>query len=75
MERNGLKNDEISLDAQIILSLIRYYTEDDKLKEFIADESKKYKDPAQFEAWVVSQPKQLEQFNMMILEKIGRAHV
>ena len=26
MERNGLKNDEISLDAQIILSLIRYYT-------------------------------------------------
>ncbi len=26
MERNGLKDDEISLDAQIILSLIRYYT-------------------------------------------------
>ena len=26
MERNGLKNDEISLDDQIFLSLIRYYT-------------------------------------------------
>jgi ATP-dependent Lon protease len=26
MERNGLKEDEISLDSQIILSLVRYYT-------------------------------------------------
>ena len=55
----------------LFAELIKFYeikVEDDKLKEFIAEEGKKYKDPAQFEAWVVSQPKQLEQFNMMILE-------
>ena len=34
----------------------------------VIEEAKKYKDPEQFETWVASQPKQLEQFNMMILE-------
>ena len=55
----------------LFAELIKFYeikVESDKLKEFIADEAKKYKDPEQFESWVVSQPKQLEQFNMMILE-------
>jgi len=55
----------------LFAELIKHYeikVDDDKLKEFIAEEGKKYKDSAQFEAWVVSQPKQLEQFNMMILE-------
>jgi trigger factor len=55
----------------LFAELIKFYeikVENDKLKEFIAEEAKKYKDPEQFEAWVVSQPKQLEQFNMMILE-------
>ena len=28
----------------------------------------RYKDPEQFETWVFGQPKQLEQFNMMVLE-------
>ena len=55
----------------LFAELIKFYeikVENDKLKEFIAEESKKYKDPEQFETWVASQPKQLEQFNMMILE-------
>ena len=55
----------------LFAELIKFYeikVESDKLKEFIAEESKKYKDPEQFESWVVSQPKQLEQFNMMVLE-------
>ena len=55
----------------LFAELIKFYeikVESDKLKEFIAEEAKKYKDPEQFESWVVSQPKQLEQFNMMILE-------
>ena len=55
----------------LFAELIKFYeikVENDKLKEFIAEEAKKYKDPEQFETWVVSQPKQLEQFNMMILE-------
>jgi trigger factor len=39
-----------------------------RLDLLFAEESKKYKDPEQFESWVVSQPKQLEQFNMMVLE-------
>ena len=55
----------------LFAELIKFYeikVESDKLKELIAEEAKKYKDPEQFESWVVSQPKQLEQFNMMILE-------
>jgi trigger factor len=55
----------------LFAELIKFYeikVENDKLKEFIAEEAKKYKDPEQFEAWVSSQPKQLEQFNMMVLE-------
>ena len=37
-------------------------------KSLLLKKAKKYKDPEQFETWVASQPKQLEQFNMMILE-------
>jgi len=55
----------------LFAELIKFYeikVENDKLKEFIAEEAKKYKDPEQFETWVFGQPKQLEQFNMMVLE-------
>ena len=40
----------------------------DDLKEFIAEEAKRYKDAKQFETWVYNQPNQLDQYRMIVLE-------
>ena len=44
-------------------------TEDD-LNHFIDDEAQKYKDAEQFKSWIQSQPQQLDQYRMVILENL-----
>ena len=36
---------------------------------FIHEEAQRYKDPDQYKQWIVGQPKQLDQFKMIVLEK------
>ena len=39
------------------------------IDDFIERESSRYKDPEQYKKWIAGQPKQLEQFRMIILEE------
>ena len=36
---------------------------------FIDEEAQRYKDPEQYKQWIMGQPKQLDQFKMIVLEK------
>jgi trigger factor len=44
-------------------------TEED-VNNFIDEEAKKYKDADQFKSWIQSQPQQLDQYKMVILENL-----
>ena len=41
----------------------------DELNKFVEEESKRYKDPSEYKSWIMNQPQQLDQFNMIILEQ------
>ena len=41
-----------------------------RIDEFVENEAKKYKDPDQFKTWIKSQPKQLDNYKMIILEEL-----
>ena len=41
----------------------------EKIDEFVENEAEKYKDPDQFKTWINSQPKQLDNYKMIILEE------
>ena len=40
------------------------------MNNFIDDEAQKYKDAEQFKSWIQSQPQQLDQYRMVILENL-----
>ena len=40
------------------------------LNAFIDDEAEKYKDAEQYRTWIQSQPQQLDQYRMVILENL-----
>ena len=40
------------------------------LEAFIEEEASKYKDAEQFKTWIQSQPQQLDQYKMVILENL-----
>ena len=40
------------------------------MNNFIDDEAQKYKDTEQFKSWIQSQPQQLDQYRMVILENL-----
>ena len=43
---------------------------EDDLNAFIDEEAEKYKDGEQFRSWIQSQPQQLDQYRMVILENL-----
>ena len=43
---------------------------EDDLNTFIDEEAEKYKDSDQFRTWIQSQPQQLDQYRMVILENL-----
>ena len=40
------------------------------INKFIEEEASKYKDAEQFKTWIQSQPQQLDQYKMVILENL-----
>ena len=62
----------VRLDLLFSALLLKYELEvtEEDLKNFIDQESKKYKDANQFQSWIQSQPQQLDQYKMVILENL-----
>ena len=61
----------VKLDL-LFAELIKHYeikVDKEKIDIFIEKESKKYKDANQFKQWISTQPQQMEQFRMIILEE------
>tara|TARA_B100000287_G_C20625920_1_gene777828 strand:- start:458 stop:1759 length:1302 start_codon:yes stop_codon:yes gene_type:complete len=62
----------VRLDLLFSALLEKYELEvgEDDLKTFIDEEAEKYKDAEQFRSWIQSQPQQLDQYRMVILENM-----
>ena len=61
----------VKLDL-LFAELINHFdikVEKQHIDDFIDEESKRYKDPEQYKKWITGQPKQLDQFKMIVLEK------
>ena len=56
----------------LFAELVKHFNitiEQKDIDDFIERESSRYKDPEQYKKWIAGQPKQLEQFRMIILEE------
>ena len=62
----------VRLDLLFSALLEKYELEvgEDDLNTFIDEEAEKYKDAEQFRSWIQSQPQQLDQYRMVILENM-----
>ena len=69
-----LENAEKRVRLDLLFSaLIQKYeleVEEQDLNNFIDDEAQKYKDAEQFKTWIKTQPEQLNQYKMVILENL-----
>tara|TARA_B100001057_G_scaffold201848_1_gene202650 strand:+ start:3227 stop:4528 length:1302 start_codon:yes stop_codon:yes gene_type:complete len=65
---NAEKRVKLDLLFTALLNHYNLKVNQDDLKKFVEDEAKRYKDPKQFETWVYNQPKQLDQYRMIVLE-------
>ena len=69
-----LENAEKRVRLDLLFSaLIQKYeleVEEQDLNKFIEDEAQKYKDVEQFKTWIKTQPEQLNQYKMVILENL-----
>ena len=69
-----LENAEKRVRLDLLFSaLIQKYeleVQEEDLNNFIEDEAQKYKDVEQFKAWINTQPEQLNQYKMVILENL-----
>ena len=69
-----LENAEKRVQLDLLFSaLIQKYeleVEEQDLNNFIEDEAQKYKDAEQFKTWIKTQPEQLNQYKMVILENL-----
>jgi trigger factor len=69
-----LENAEKRVRLDLLFSaLIQKYeleVEEQDLNNFIEDEAQKYKDAEQFKTWIKTQPEQLNQYKMVILENL-----
>jgi trigger factor len=62
----------VRLDLLFSALLEKYALEvtEEDLNKFIEEEAGKYKDVEQFKTWIQSQPQQLDQYKMVILENL-----
>ena len=69
-----LENAEKRVRLDLLFSaLVQKYeleVKEDDLNNFIEDEAQKYKDVEQFKTWIKTQPEQLNQYKMVILENL-----
>ena len=72
--KDFLENAEKRVRLDLLFSaLIQKYeleVKEEDLNKFIEDESQKYKDVEQFKTWIKTQPEQLNQYKMVILEDL-----
>jgi trigger factor len=67
---NAEKRVRLDLLFSALLKKYELEIKDDDLNAFIEEEALKYKDAEQFKSWIQSQPQQLDQYKMVILENL-----
>ena len=67
---NAKKRVRLDLLFSALIQKYELEVKEDDLNSFIDDEAQKYKDAEQFKSWIQSQPQQLDQYRMVILENL-----
>ena len=69
-KENAEKRVRLDLLFSALLKKYELEVEEKDLNKFIEEEAVKYKDAEQFKSWIKSQPQQLDQYKMVILENL-----
>jgi trigger factor len=69
-KENAEKRVRLDLLFSALLQKYELEVKEDDLNAFINEEAEKYKDAEQFKSWIQSQPQQLDQYRMVILENM-----
>jgi len=69
-KENAEKRVRLDLLFSALIQKYELEVKEDDLNAFIEEESVKYKDVEQFKSWIQSQPQQLGQYKMVILENL-----
>ena len=69
-KENAEKRVRLDLLFSALLKKYELEVKEEDLEKFIADEAGKYKDSDQFKTWIQSQPQQLDQYKIVILENL-----
>ena len=67
---NAKKRVRLDLLFSALIQKYELEVKEDDLNNFIDNEAQKYKDTEQFKSWIQSQPQQLDQYRMVILENL-----
>ena len=67
---NAEKRVRLDLLFSALLKKYELEVQESDLETFIEEEASKYKDAEQFKTWIQSQPQQLDQYKMVILENL-----
>ena len=67
---NAEKRVRLDLLFSALLKKYELEVKEENLNSFIEEEAGKYKDAEQFKTWIQSQPQQLDQYKMVILENL-----
>ena len=69
-KENAEKRVRLDLLFSALIQKYELEVKEDDLNAFIDEEAEKYKDGEQFRSWIQSQPQQLDQYRMVILENL-----
>ena len=69
-KENAEKRVRLDLLFSALLQKYELEVKEEDLNNFIDEEAEKYKDAEQFRSWIQSQPQQLDQYRMVILENL-----
>ena len=69
-KENAEKRVRLDLLFSALIQKYELEVKEDDLNAFIDEEAEKYKDAEQFRSWIQSQPQQLDQYRMVILENL-----
>ena len=69
-KENAEKRVRLDLLFSALIQKYELEVKEDDLNTFIDEEAEKYKDADQFRSWIQSQPQQLDQYRMVILENL-----
>jgi len=69
-KENAEKRVRLDLLFSALLEKYALEVKEEDINKFIEEEASKYKDAEQFKTWIQSQPQQLDQYKMVILENL-----